>query len=310
MRGPQSPRVASWLASLLLLACTSQDAAPPATSEATPETPNASAAAAPAAAAQASEPATGSQAPPAAAASLAGTSWQLVRFEGGDGTVLLPDDSSKYTLEFGADGNVAVRLDCNRGRGTWKEPQPGALELGPLALTRAACPPGSLHDQIARHWTYVRSYVTRNGHLHLSLMADGGIYEFEPMTSSSRPAGAQSTASLTNTYWKLLTLDGAAVDFPPEAREVHLILQIDQQRVSGFSGCNRLMGGYKVDGDRLTFSQMAGTMMACAPPSMNLERNFHVMLQKVARWRINGERLDLLDDSGAVLAGFESRYMQ
>jgi para-nitrobenzyl esterase len=27
---------------------------------------------------------------------------------------------------------------------------------------------------------YVRSYVIRNGHLFLSLMADGGIYEFEP----------------------------------------------------------------------------------------------------------------------------------
>jgi len=26
----------------------------------------------------------------------------------------------------------------------------------------------------------VRSYVIRNGHLYLALMADGGIYEFEP----------------------------------------------------------------------------------------------------------------------------------
>jgi para-nitrobenzyl esterase len=27
----------------------------------------------------------------------------------------------------------------------------------------------------------VRSYVIDNGHLFLSLMADGGIYEFEPI---------------------------------------------------------------------------------------------------------------------------------
>jgi para-nitrobenzyl esterase len=49
-----------------------------------------------------------------------------------------------------------------------------------MALTRAMCPPESLHDQLVKHWPYVRSYVIRGGHLHLSLMADGGIYEFEP----------------------------------------------------------------------------------------------------------------------------------
>jgi para-nitrobenzyl esterase len=50
-----------------------------------------------------------------------------------------------------------------------------------LALTRAACPPGSLHDRIAKDWEFVRSYVIKNGHLFLSLMADSGIYDFEPI---------------------------------------------------------------------------------------------------------------------------------
>ena len=50
-------------------------------------------------------------------------------------------------------------------------------EFGPLALTRAQCPPGSLHDQIVKQWTYIRSYVMKEGHLFLALIADGGIYE-------------------------------------------------------------------------------------------------------------------------------------
>jgi para-nitrobenzyl esterase len=62
--------------------------------------------------------------------SLAGTSWQLVRFQGGDGKVLTPDERAKYTLSFGADGRVAARLDCNRGTGGWKSPEKGRLELG------------------------------------------------------------------------------------------------------------------------------------------------------------------------------------
>jgi heat shock protein HslJ len=123
-------------------------------------------------------------APDRDASPLQGTSWQLVRFQGGDDTVLTPDDGAKYTLQFGAGGRIAARLDCNRGNGTWQATGAGQLTLGPLALTRAMCPPGSLHDHLVRQWAAIRSYVIEDGHLFLSLMADGGIYEFAPMTAS------------------------------------------------------------------------------------------------------------------------------
>jgi heat shock protein HslJ len=112
-------------------------------------------------------------------ADLTGTSWRLVRFEGGDDTIEKPADPSHYTIEFGKDGQLTARIDCNRGRGTWKSSEPGAIEFGPLALTRAMCPGGSLHDRLVKHWPYFRSYVIRDGHLFLALMADGGIYQFE-----------------------------------------------------------------------------------------------------------------------------------
>jgi len=112
---------------------------------------------------------------------LGGTSWQLVKFQGGDNTILFPDDSVKYTISFGKDGRVSVRIDCNCGDSIWKSSWAKQLEFGPLALTRAMCPPGFLHDRITKDWGYVRSYIMKDGHLFLSLMADGGIYEFEPM---------------------------------------------------------------------------------------------------------------------------------
>jgi para-nitrobenzyl esterase len=119
--------------------------------------------------------------PQSAPESLGGTSWQLVKFQGGDDTVLRPDDQTKYTLAFGADGSLSARIDCNRGRGTWKSSGKNQLELGPMALTRAACPPGSLHDHIVKQLPFIRSYVIKDGRLFLSLMADGGTYEFEPL---------------------------------------------------------------------------------------------------------------------------------
>ena len=109
---------------------------------------------------------------------LGSTSWQLVRFQGGDGKVLVPDDSAKYTAAFSADNVVTVRFDCNRGRGGWKSAGRNQLEFGPMALTRAACPPGSLHDQLVKHWPFIRSYALKDGRLYLRLMADGGTYEF------------------------------------------------------------------------------------------------------------------------------------
>jgi putative lipoprotein len=125
--------------------------------------------------------------PPNASNELAGTSWELVKFEGGDDKILTPEDKSKYAVTFEGD-SVRVRVDCNRGHGTWKSSGPNQLEFGPMALTRAMCPPAPLTDRLPKDWEHVRSYVLHDGHLFLSLMADGGIYEFEPLNAAE---GAQ-----------------------------------------------------------------------------------------------------------------------
>jgi len=139
---------------------------------------------------------------------LGGTSWQLVKFEGGDGKTLAPDEKSKYAIAFDSDGGVSVRIDCNRGHGTWKSSGPNQIEFGPLALTRAMCPPAPLNDRMARDWANVRSYILRDGHLFLSLMADGGIYEFEPLMAEGQLSGKISG---TATYRERMTLTPSAV---------------------------------------------------------------------------------------------------
>ncbi len=128
--------------------------------------------------------------PPAqkAVTELRGTSWQLVEFQSSDDKTLTPDDPAKYTIAFGTDSSLSARIDCNRGRGAWNSSGPNQLKFGPLALTRATCPPGSLHDRIVKDWEFVRSYVFKDGHLFLALMADGGIYGFAPIGGSK--AGA------------------------------------------------------------------------------------------------------------------------
>jgi para-nitrobenzyl esterase len=117
--------------------------------------------------------------PQPAGEGLVGPVWQLVRFRGGDDRVLTPGDRTQYTLQFQGDGRVSARIDCNRGSGGWKSAGKNQIEFGPMAITRAMCPPGSMHDHVVKQLPYIRSYVIKDGRLFLSLMADGGSYEFE-----------------------------------------------------------------------------------------------------------------------------------
>ena len=116
-------------------------------------------------------------------------------------------------------------------------------------------------------------------------------------------------ASLTNTYWKAMSLRGAPVVVGEGQSEPHFILQLAQERVVGSGGCNRLTGSYAIDGDKLTFARGAATMMMCAR-GVEQERVLLDVLGATARWRIDGERLELFDASGAVIGLFESRYLQ
>jgi uncharacterized lipoprotein YbaY/heat shock protein HslJ len=118
-----------------------------------------------------------------------------------------------------------------------------------------------------------------------------------------------STASLENTYWRLVRLGSESVIVAEHQSESHLILQPEQHRVTGSGGCNSLTGSYTLEGERLTFKQMAGTMMACLQ-GMEQEGAFYEALGRVAGWRITGEKLELIDTGGSVVAQFESRYMK
>jgi hypothetical protein len=129
-----------------------------------------------------------------------------------------------------------------------------------------------------------------------SYMADAGF--FVDCASGRRLPVAQEgdNAALESAYARARSTPGGK-----------LLATVD--RVSGSSGCNRLMGGYRVEGEALTFDQLAGTRMACAE-GMETEKAFLDALARVARWRISGDKLELLDAGGRLLATFEARDMK
>jgi heat shock protein HslJ len=239
-------------------------------------------------------------------AELAGTSWRLVEFRGGDDTVLTPDDKDRYTLAFAGNGRVSVRVDCNRGFAAWSSDGPGQIKFGPMGLTRMMCPPAALSDNIVKQWEHVRSYVVKDGRLYLSLMTDGGMYELEPLPSSgSNAATGGATAPLEKTDWRLIRLGDETVTAADPQRTPNLVLDPTSHRVSGSGGCNRVSGGYELKGEQLTFGQMTSTRMAC-PSGMETEQKFLAALRQVKKWKIAGRQLELMDNSGTVVAVLEA----
>ena len=119
---------------------------------------------------------------------LTGTNWQLVRFQSMDDSTgeITVEDPSVYTMTLNEDGSVKMQLNCNQATGSWtfetaNDGVSGKFSFGPMATTRALCPPPSIDERIAHDLQWIRSYLLRNGQLHLSLMADGGIYSWEPL---------------------------------------------------------------------------------------------------------------------------------
>jgi heat shock protein HslJ len=92
-------------------------------------------------------------------------------------------------------------------------------------------------------------------------------------------------------------------------REPHVILGSEDRRLSGFGGCNQLLGSYELNGDKLSFSKMAATQMACLQDA-DIERTFLDALTKVQTWKIKGEHLEVFDVGGNRVARFESRYLK
>lgn len=124
--------------------------------------------------------------------SLADTQWQLVEFQSMDDAAgtQRPNDPSQYTMRLNQNGTVQFQLNCNLANGTWSaetgpDPASGHFEFGPLAATSAVCPPPSMDELISSQTQYVRSYLKKDGRLYLSLMADGGIYVWEPISEQS-----------------------------------------------------------------------------------------------------------------------------
>ncbi len=120
---------------------------------------------------------------------------------------------------------------------------------------------------------------------------------------------AQPSATLLETYWRVLEIDGKPVKVIPPGREPHLILKAEGQRVQGATGCNRFSGSFQKTDAGLRFQPLAATQMACPPPADALEQSFLQAIAAVRGYRLAGNCLELLDEQGNTRMRLEAQYL-
>ena len=87
----------------------------------------------------------------------------------------------------------------------------------------------------------------------------------------------------------------------PKADAVPRIAFSADGRVSGTSGCNRLLGTFTLEGKRLDLSKLGMTRMMCSPESMKAEAAFTGMLAQV-RFATESEKgLTLWNEAGVEI---------
>lgn len=111
----------------------------------------------------------------------------------------------------------------------------------------------------------------------------------------------KNMVKLTDTYWKLLDINGEAI--PEKLNKVPFIqLEEKDKRVFGTNSCNTFFGTYDLNKNEILFGQMAGTLMACL--DNDIESKLNQLMSSVVQYTINDKILVLQNTKENITARF------
>lgn len=129
--------------------------------------------------------------------------------------------------------------------------------------------------------------------------------------NTTKTKKVEKTFEITEKYWKLIEINGQKVTAEnATAKEPHLILKSEENRVNGNGGCNSFFGTYELQANtnRISFSKMGSTRMACM--GVNVEDDFLNVLETVDNYTVKNDTLQLNKARMAPLAKFVAVYLK
>ena len=112
---------------------------------------------------------------------------------------------------------------------------------------------------------------------------------------------SDDTVTLAYTDWTVVELDGEPVEMGADEPPPSLALDLEESRVSGWGGVNRLTGTFALSEDELRFGLLATTRMAGPEDAMRRERELLGALERVTTYDLDARALTLLAGDDAVL---------
>lgn len=220
-------------------------------------------------------------------AALEGSQWVLSS---------LPGDTSPLpaTITLAFDKGRAVGTDgCNR-YGLPYVLRGDQIEWSGRGMgTQMACEPARM--QAAARWQSVlqQTRFVRIQDPQLALVAGDG-------TVLARLAPQR--LELVGSRWTIMAVNNGKAAVSSLLPQTQLSLMLDAQgRVSGTAGCNTYTGQARIEGMTVQFGPLGSTRRLCGDAAvMAQEKAFLDALQAARQARIEGDRLELRDASGAL----------
>lgn len=105
--------------------------------------------------------------------------WEARDPNGSEVAALDVPNPEQYTLTFNEDGTFTAMVNCNNVTGTYVTSPPDAISIAPGPTTLAACPFGSLADEMVKLFQAVQNFrFVENGNMLILAWAEGGPLDF------------------------------------------------------------------------------------------------------------------------------------
>jgi len=141
-------------------------------------------------------------------------------------------------------------------------------------------------------------------HLQLITLALGITLSAEKCKDKNvaAPSSAAPKATIAGAKWSLQTINGKPFQLPEGVENPWLMLDAKASTISGFGGCNQLMGSLKMEGDAISFPGLGSTKMMCVA-SQEVENRFMGALRSTSGYKLEGDKLTL-NNMGKEMATF------
>ena len=229
------------------------------------------------------------------AATLEGPIWQLVSYPDADGAQT--PAQVEATMRFDA-GQASGNASCNRFFAPYTL-DGSQLTFGPAGSTMMACPEPAMSQEHA--------FLTALGAVASYEIAGAQLTLFDAEGAALLVFDVQVQTPLTGTLWQATSYNNGrgGVTSLVIGTEINATFAEDGT-LSGSAGCNNTIATFAVDGQQITITPVATTMMMCPEPEgvMEQEAEYIAALATAATYSIQGDQLELRTADGALVASF------